>query len=240
MQNTSEPYQQRGPHPHVSSVNVALAYARKGWRVFPLHSISPAGTCTCGQAVCHHPGKHPRSLHTVQDATCDLHTIQHWWYQEPTANIGIATGGGLLVIDIDFRHRSLEQLMEFYALPETAIVRTGSGGWHLYFTYNQAFELYHSVGKLGRGVSSLGEGDYVVAPPGKHVSGNSSAWFNTLTAAPLPSVLLPILLSRRPTARARPQTSRPPYIQQRPSGHRIKHDTGSYLCRQPAPTIYST
>ncbi len=238
MQNTSEPHQQRGPHPHASSVDVALAYARKGWRVFPLHSISPAGTCTCGQSACRNPGKHPITMRGVADATSNAHTIKHWWYQEPAANIGIATGRGLLVIDIDFRHRSLEPLMEFYALPETAMVHTGSGGWHLYFTYNQAFELQHSCGKLGWGINSQGEGDYVVAPPGKHVSGNCYAWLNTVAPAPLPAVLLPILLSRHPTVCARPQISRAEYVQQRPSRRLINQQ--SRLCGKHASTIYST
>ena len=38
----------------------ALDYARRGWRVLPLHDVT-AGVCSCrdGEA-CRTPGKHPR------------------------------------------------------------------------------------------------------------------------------------------------------------------------------------
>ena len=41
------------------TVEHALGYARRGWPVFALHGISRSGRCTCGNADCADPGKHP-------------------------------------------------------------------------------------------------------------------------------------------------------------------------------------
>jgi len=48
-------------------------------------------------------GKRPLTDHGVKDATTDEATIRGWWARWPDANIGIATGHGLVVIDVDRR-----------------------------------------------------------------------------------------------------------------------------------------
>ena len=50
--------------------DAALAYARRGWRVFPLHGIV-RGTCTCGHPDCSSPGKHPLVRRGLYEATTD-------------------------------------------------------------------------------------------------------------------------------------------------------------------------
>ena len=47
--------------------SAALDYAERGLRVFPLHGIGPDG-CTCGDATCTSPGKHPRTPNGFKDA----------------------------------------------------------------------------------------------------------------------------------------------------------------------------
>ena len=84
----------------------ALHYATQfGWRVFPLHSVDANG-CSCGSPACTgtKPGKHPRTARGCLDATTDADQVRAWWTQWPDANVGVATGGGLVVIDIDPRH----------------------------------------------------------------------------------------------------------------------------------------
>ena len=60
-----------------------------------------------------------------------------WWRSWPTANIGLLTGGGLLVLDIDAKNGGKEALygltMKYGELPTTPTVATGGGGWHFYF-----------------------------------------------------------------------------------------------------------
>ena len=48
---------------------------RQGFPVLPLHSVTEAGACTCGDVSCHSPGKHPFARfapHGLKDATIDL------------------------------------------------------------------------------------------------------------------------------------------------------------------------
>ena len=56
----------------------------------------------------------------------------------PNANVAVATGSGLLVIDIDPRNGGNELLIKLEAelgpLPSTHTVRTGGGGEHFYLS----------------------------------------------------------------------------------------------------------
>ena len=72
-----------------SRLAAALRYARRGWYVLPVHSVRE-GRCTCGDPNCSRPGKHPRTLHGVKDATTDPEVIRGWFKQWPGANIGVA------------------------------------------------------------------------------------------------------------------------------------------------------
>jgi hypothetical protein len=142
-----------------------LAYAKRGWAVFPLVPRS----------------KLPfKGSHGFKDATTDHATIRAWWAKWPDANIGIATGeaSNLTVLDIDPRnggHLTLNALIaEHGALPATATVITGSGGRHLYF--NHAFTAAKGVNALGPGVDLKNDGGLVIAPPSVHPNGTRYQW----------------------------------------------------------------
>src|SRR5690242_4062686 len=66
----------------------ALACARRGWRVFPLHMPREKDACSCNKPDCHSVGKHPRTPKGVKDATTDAEQIRCWWSMWPDANIG--------------------------------------------------------------------------------------------------------------------------------------------------------
>jgi Bifunctional DNA primase/polymerase, N-terminal len=111
----------------------ALAYAARGWPVFPCHGMRDE-QCTCGKPNCAHPGKHPLTRHGCKDATTDPQQIEQWWTDHPDANVAIATGAssGLMVLDLDPRHGgqlTLDELEATYGgLPETVVSFTGGGG----------------------------------------------------------------------------------------------------------------
>lgn len=152
----------------------ALAYAARGWRVMPLHGVfARARLCACGDVACTSPGKHPRTRRGCKDATTDVEQIRDWWGRWPTASIGIATGGGLVVVDHDPRHDPEGIGAAFCAdLPPTYAVATGGGGTHYYYTSTSTSPVACSAGSLP-GVDVRGEGGYVVAAPSPHISGSA-------------------------------------------------------------------
>ncbi len=149
----------------------ALMYAAQGIPVLPIHTPVDGG-CSCRDgAACDSPGKHPRTPHGKDDATTDAGVIRRWWTQWPTANIGLRTGGRLVVLDIDPRNGGAESLAALEAvhgpLPPTWEVESGSGE-HRYLASTNGGVRSRT---LAPGLDLLGEGKLVVAPPSLHASG---------------------------------------------------------------------
>lgn len=150
----------------------ALTYAKQGYRVFPLHSVGSDGRCTCGSAGCTSPAKHPRTKSGVRDATTDEARIREWWSSATNANVGIATGSGIGVLDIDPRHDgdvSLAHLEQQFGAIETFEVQTGGRGRHLYLRVPEGTRSR----KIADGIDFKADGGYVVAPPSVHASGGT-------------------------------------------------------------------
>ena len=153
----------------------ALELAREGFRVFPLRGIVN-GKCTCGKPECASPGKHPAIAGWQQAATCDEAAVKTMFAPYPSANIGIATGRGLIVVDLDGPEglAALEQWESKYGpLPPTRRVRTGRG-LHLYFQCTEA--LSNSAGRIAPHVDIRGDGGYVVGPGSIHATGRIYEW----------------------------------------------------------------
>jgi len=174
----------------------ALSYAARGWPVFPVHGIRPQGAlCTCGRRDCGSPGKHPRTENGLKDATLDASVIRGWWRRWPDAGVAIATGRGLVVIDIDVHKGGDDSLVDARRalgdLPESVEVITGSGGRHIYLAAPEGVVVRCSAGQLGPGLDVRADGGYVVAPPSLHVSGRRYQWESSgdpdeVEVAPLP------------------------------------------------------
>jgi hypothetical protein len=88
----------------------------------------------------------------------------------------VPTGGatGLLVLDIDPDHGGNETLAVLEAehgpLPDTMEQITGSGGRHLLFK-SPGPEYGNTIGQVGRGIDSRGDGGYIIVAPSNHKSG---------------------------------------------------------------------
>ena len=163
--------------PSADLLKAALEYASRGWRVLPLHSPDPEvkGGCSCPRAECESQGKHPRVMHWLSKATNNADEIRRWWDMWPNANVGLLTGGGLIVLDVDPRNGgdvSLAELeVEFGEIVRTPTVRTGGGGCHVYF----AGDLPARNG-FRPGLDLKSRGGFVVAPPSLHISGQRYEW----------------------------------------------------------------
>ena len=149
----------------------AIAYAARGWRVFPLAPRSKA----------------PLTEHGYHDATDDPETIRHWWGARSKSGVGIACAeSGLVVIDIDPAHGGREALADLVSklgtLPATVEAATGGGGAH--YLFNLPASLSRARGHLARGVDIKLHG-YIAAAPSVHPSGTRYSWVHAPGDVPL-------------------------------------------------------
>lgn len=153
-------------------MSAALAYAQKGYAVFPL---TPRDKTPL-------PGS--RGFY---DATTDERMIRQWWTAHPDANIAIATGSyanpkrKLVVIDVDANKAKNkvgdETLHKWEAdhgeMPDTCMAVSGSGGVHYYYI---APDKYKSIDNVINNIDLKAEGGYIVAPPSIHPCGKPYEW----------------------------------------------------------------
>lgn len=137
----------RQPQPEPQLLPAALWYAAQGLRVFPLQP---------GLKV---PMPGSRGCH---DATSDPAQLTAWWTRWPTANLAIATGHLVDVIDIDGPVGVLSWARCDDLPTSIGVVSTPRpGGTHLYIP---ATGQGNRAGILP-GVDYRGLGGYVLAPP---------------------------------------------------------------------------
>lgn len=119
------------------------------------------------------PDKTPVPLNGVKGATLDLNAIR-FWYEQQDFSYGLAIAGGpsnLLIVDIDNKNdeaglRNWTEICNTYGISDsmsfkTPIVRTKSGGYHIYF--KGAVE--EPVRSLAQYVDIKTTGGYVCCPP---------------------------------------------------------------------------
>lgn len=144
----------------------ALQYAAQGFRVFPVKKGTKGSSG--GQL-----------LPSWKDgATTDPLAIERWWDTWSDADICIATGNGLLVVDLDVKGgvdgtaSMLNWITGNGSLPATAIAMTRSGGQHHYYIVEGSYK--NRRGFLP-GIDIRSDGGYVVAPPSEgYMWANSS------------------------------------------------------------------
>ena len=140
----------------------AVYYAARGFSVFPLRVR----------------GKAPATANGFRDASDDPVSVDSWWQGDPGCNVGVATGRGLVVIDVDVDDERDEDGLRTIAewerehgpLPETFTVVTGRGGMHYYFRVDR--EVRCSANPA-LGVDVRGDGGYVVGAGSVHPNGRA-------------------------------------------------------------------
>lgn len=155
--------------PASSLHGAALWYASVGIKVFPL---SPGSKIPFkGSGGC-------------KDATTDAAMIDAWWGGNPHANIGIATGFLVDVVDIDGaigQQSRCENWDMFSGLDVLGRVSTPRpGGMHLYVPRREGIG---NGAHLLPGIDYRGLGGYVVAPPSVNAEGVGYRWISPINVA---------------------------------------------------------
>jgi predicted P-loop ATPase len=138
-------------------------------QIFPLHPIrfTDAGPlCGCSTPGCHDVGKHPAvAWKSYRDN------------ERGETGFGVPTGSrnGIFVVDLDVKGNGIQSFTHFAAgrdLPDTLVVRTPTGGAHIYFALPPGIVVANARAILP-GVDIRGEGGYVVGPGSKHKNGGT-------------------------------------------------------------------
>ena len=140
--------------------NHALAYAGRGWPVFPLR-----------------PGqKAPLTPHGYKYATTDPAAIGRWWSAAPDANIGCATGMSFSVLDVDGPegNSNLRPFADGYRHPGP-VSYTGKG-WHYLFAGSDRKTVHGNETTFVPKVDFQSVGAYIVMPPSIHPNGQTYHW----------------------------------------------------------------
>jgi hypothetical protein len=132
----------------------AAWYARQGLLVLPL---APGGKVPLGGRCCW--GSHLRG---VSQALSNPEAVGHWWRAHPTANIGLATGHVVDVIDVD-GPGGWRSWLDGADWPDVlgAVSTPRPGGVHRYVRRTGR----GNGQKIAPGIDFRGAGGYVVAPP---------------------------------------------------------------------------
>lgn len=209
--------------PGASPQEAALAYAARGWPVFPCDGE-----------------KHPLTAHGFKDASVEEAAVRSFWKRHPGARVGIATGGAdLVAIDVDVKQgapglQSWRALVEDIgeATEDTAITRTPSGGLHIYYRCEHGL-IASSVGKLAPGIDVRARGGYVIAPPSTNSEGVAYEWLaghGPEHLAPLPAALAARLLEAS-AVREMPGLEQSRVIAQGARNSSLASLAGSMRCR---------
>jgi putative DNA primase/helicase len=156
------------------TLNAALKYHERGWRVMPLVGKKPIIT-----------GWHKDGALSPDILLGHGKTLSRWF--EDGANIGICTGpeSGLLVLDIDGAEGERWLSDNGFAIPQGPQVRTAKGR-HLYFQYPQGIPVKNAV-RVAPAIDVRSAGGQVVAPPSRHPdTGAIYEWAEGTESLPLP------------------------------------------------------
>ncbi|WOH74025.1 phage/plasmid primase, P4 family [Bradyrhizobium sp. NDS-1] len=168
----------------------ALAYAAKGWPVFPCHPetkqplVKGDADPATGKAI---PGSGG-----LKKATKDEAQIEAWWRKYPNAMIGVPTGAPIAAFVVDIDAGTDSKTGEVYdaaeilgrleatlgcPLPLTRVCRTPRGGLHLYFRLPEGGGAMprNRAGILKR-IDVRGDGGYVIVPPSLRSDGAGYIW----------------------------------------------------------------
>jgi hypothetical protein len=200
-----EPPPQPEPATEPHCLAAALAYAARGWRIFP-------AVIKGKQKKSHKSAEH--SGGERWGATRDLNQIRRDFTRWPGAMIGLPTDrdNGLFVMEADTKagghdHDGLAALDALVAqhgpLPETRIAESPSGSRHLYFRWPEGLTIKNATNVPAPGLDVRGDGGMVIAPPSLR-NGKAYRWVCEAEIAKAPAWLLELIAAPKQDKPSRP------------------------------------
>jgi hypothetical protein len=178
-----------GPEPHCLAA--ALAYAARGWKLFP----APRGSKKSHRKA--------RDGGERWGATRDASEIAQDFARWPGANIGLPTDrdNNFWILETDtkaggHKHDGLASLNALMAqhgpLPQTRMALSPSGSWHYYFKHPAGLTISNRTNCPAPGIDVKGDGGMVIAPPSVRDDG-AYRWISEAEIAEAPAWLLQLV-----------------------------------------------
>jgi len=113
-----------------------------------------------------------------QERKTTVEEFNQWFNTYSDMQIGIVTGSlsGISVIDIDSPD------YDILTFPETATVKTGGNGFHLYYKFNEKIK---NVARIKEFIDIRSEGGFICAPPSYNLKGEYT-WLKRIATVPFP------------------------------------------------------
>lgn len=114
--------------------------------------------------------KRPATTHGLLDRSADMAVVQKWFDAADYNLAFVPDDIGCFVVDLDPKHDGIttwRTLCAEHAWQPVCnlMVRTPSGGWHLYFKGSLPPSVGTAKRGLGPGIDVRGRGSYVLLPP---------------------------------------------------------------------------
>ncbi|MER5433090.1 bifunctional DNA primase/polymerase [Streptomyces sp. NPDC002588] len=176
-----------------SLLETAVRYAEeRHWDVFPgtwLDSVGGVQRCSCGDTACAAPGAHPSRPDWATQATGSATVARRMWQKQPTASILLPTGRTFDAISVPETAGFLALArMERMELPLGPVTLTPDRRMQFFVLTGASAKVPDLVTRLGWSPTALdlvtlGEGDFVAAPPTRFGSRGAVQWACRPTAA---------------------------------------------------------
>jgi Bifunctional DNA primase/polymerase, N-terminal len=179
--------------------DAAIAYAVRGWPVFPLYPIE-SGRCRCRDPKCKAVGKHPITQGWPNAVPSVSAAEASWQPRLGARGIGLVCGptSGMFGIDVDRRHGGEQTVRDWkrrgMKLAQTATDQTGDG-WHLLYRWPEQSGIEIRAQHVGAGLQCRGVAHFLVLAPSMHRSGRRYRWLRSPDEiAPAPDWLLELIV----------------------------------------------
>lgn len=211
-----------GTNTRTKMIDHALAYAARGWAIFPLRPHD----------------KTPLIKQWQDRATTDEATIRSWWDKWPAANIGLHCGAsGIVVIDLDgdqgietWAQFEIDHKLRYSTLTSITPGKKGKGqGRHIFFKAPSGIALSNTAGTIGPNVDTRAGNGYVVLPPSYHPDHPRGPRYEfeneRAKIAELPQAVIDLLIPHvAPAGASQPLTTSTPRLSQNGNGqHATTH-----------------